>query len=417
MSHEIEQIILFISTTSQKSMICHQAAQKYNIPLEIVRLDTIEAREKIKNGEYIRISSVPSLVIIYSDGDVEALIYLEKILQWFDYYNKLKMQGHLDSGKNSNTSTNLYGNNISENNSRKSESSQNKSNYRNSPNNKISNSQGEEPEIIDDEIDNPNGDFMSSSMEQLSMRNNSNNFSSSNEKVSKNRRQNNNFSEEEVEFFEYDRNQSEPNSNNDISHNGNKIYPGGIKNNFAKNKYSNPSVGKNFNTNQKISQHDHSTDLEHRVVNGKQNGRSSKSKNGSFQETTFDNFSKEDNIENDNFTEFPIKNLTKFVSKSAKTQNRLPKSKSKKSKKITPKELVFEDEENNINTNEHFISHEREGAAISPDGASRQKRGENKKRNEKSNNLKPTSQSNEKMQDILQKAKEMAKQREDYFEP
>jgi hypothetical protein len=52
------------------------------MPAKIVRLDTEEDRQRAKSGAYFQINEVPTLLVIYSDSNIELFTGTRKILTW-----------------------------------------------------------------------------------------------------------------------------------------------------------------------------------------------------------------------------------------------------------------------------------------------------------------------------------------------
>lgn len=83
----IQRVILFCSTTSRSSMPCINFAYQNRLPVEIVRLDTEETRERVKHGRYFQIKVVPSLVVFRSQGDLQLFTGQKKVLMWLQSIN------------------------------------------------------------------------------------------------------------------------------------------------------------------------------------------------------------------------------------------------------------------------------------------------------------------------------------------
>lgn len=83
MSKQIADIVLFWSEFSKESLICVKFVSSYKLPVEMVKLDTAEARENAMNGEFIKISTVPSLLVSYISGEVNVYEGRPKIIAWF----------------------------------------------------------------------------------------------------------------------------------------------------------------------------------------------------------------------------------------------------------------------------------------------------------------------------------------------
>jgi len=76
-------LILFCSTVSSASVPCLKFVKQFNIPVTIVRLDSKEQRERASKGKHIQVNSVPNLVVIHNDNNVQQFIGRDKIIQWF----------------------------------------------------------------------------------------------------------------------------------------------------------------------------------------------------------------------------------------------------------------------------------------------------------------------------------------------
>lgn len=78
----ISEIILFVASNSKASVPCIQFVSKNRIPIQIVRLDTEQARETAANGKFFQVTSVPTLTTFYEDGNVQLFTGTQKIIQW-----------------------------------------------------------------------------------------------------------------------------------------------------------------------------------------------------------------------------------------------------------------------------------------------------------------------------------------------
>lgn len=78
----IANVILFCSSSSPASMPCLKFIKEHNIPVSVVRLDTLESRERAAKGKFIQISSVPTLVVVYQDNNVQQFIGQDKVIKW-----------------------------------------------------------------------------------------------------------------------------------------------------------------------------------------------------------------------------------------------------------------------------------------------------------------------------------------------
>lgn len=85
-------LTLFISSTSQASNNCIGTINKYGfgraVQMQIVRLDTEEARKRAARGKDIQVVSVPTLVIELSDGNNLIRRGSQEVLQFLSQLNR-----------------------------------------------------------------------------------------------------------------------------------------------------------------------------------------------------------------------------------------------------------------------------------------------------------------------------------------
>jgi hypothetical protein len=79
----ISEAILFVATNSNACKPCLQFVSQQKIPMQIVRLDTESARKSAENGKFFQITVVPTMVIVYEDGNTQLFLGTQKIIQWF----------------------------------------------------------------------------------------------------------------------------------------------------------------------------------------------------------------------------------------------------------------------------------------------------------------------------------------------
>ncbi len=87
----VAEVYLFCSSTSPACKPCIQVISSYDLlarETQIVRLDTLDQRHLAKSGNKFQIRNVPSLVVIYADGDTSVFLGQKKVLAWF--FNRLK---------------------------------------------------------------------------------------------------------------------------------------------------------------------------------------------------------------------------------------------------------------------------------------------------------------------------------------
>ena len=81
----ISEIYLFCSTTSPACKPCFEFIKGHPLlaqEIQILRLDTKNDREKAKRGAKFQIRMVPTLMIIYSDGDTSLYQGQRKVISW-----------------------------------------------------------------------------------------------------------------------------------------------------------------------------------------------------------------------------------------------------------------------------------------------------------------------------------------------
>jgi len=81
----ISEIYLFCSTTSEACKPCFAFIKDHPLLVEeiqIIRLDTKKVRDKVKRGVKFQIQAVPTLMVIYHDGDTSLYQGQQKVLTW-----------------------------------------------------------------------------------------------------------------------------------------------------------------------------------------------------------------------------------------------------------------------------------------------------------------------------------------------
>lgn len=73
---------LFVSTVSPASIACMDTVARSGIPFRVIRLDTKEARESALSGQHFSIDSVPTLMVVHPDGNMQLMKGKDKIIQW-----------------------------------------------------------------------------------------------------------------------------------------------------------------------------------------------------------------------------------------------------------------------------------------------------------------------------------------------
>lgn len=80
----IHDIVLFVSSTSKLCVppVHFIRQSNINMGVRLVRLDTLADRQNAMKGQYFQIHSVPTLLVTYTDGNLQQFIGQEKVMQW-----------------------------------------------------------------------------------------------------------------------------------------------------------------------------------------------------------------------------------------------------------------------------------------------------------------------------------------------
>lgn len=82
---EIVEILLFYSKFSANCKTVITYVKHYNIPVTPVSVDSKEIRKMIRNGNYFNIKGVPTIVIMFKNGNAE--IYEgTKVIEWLKQF-------------------------------------------------------------------------------------------------------------------------------------------------------------------------------------------------------------------------------------------------------------------------------------------------------------------------------------------
>jgi hypothetical protein len=76
----INNAILFVASYSKESGPCQDIIKHYNLPVNIIYLDTEEDRLRAENGKYFSITHVPTLVLEFVEGNIQLFIGSVKII-------------------------------------------------------------------------------------------------------------------------------------------------------------------------------------------------------------------------------------------------------------------------------------------------------------------------------------------------
>ena len=93
---QVSEVYLFCSSTSPASKPCLEVIQAYPSlaqEAQIIRLDTAVHRDAARRGQQFQISGVPTLVVIYTDGDTTVYQGQKKVISWL--YSRARMHMRL----------------------------------------------------------------------------------------------------------------------------------------------------------------------------------------------------------------------------------------------------------------------------------------------------------------------------------
>lgn len=88
----ISEVLLFIATNSRACAPCIEFKTHHRFPAQIIRLDSESAREQATNGSFFQITSVPTMVVIYNDGNTQMFVGSPKIIQWMSMIIKTEKE-------------------------------------------------------------------------------------------------------------------------------------------------------------------------------------------------------------------------------------------------------------------------------------------------------------------------------------
>lgn len=78
----MEEIILFASSASRTCVPCLRFLSEHRLPINVVLLDSPLERERAQTGTLFQIVNVPSLLVHYSDGNLQIFEGTRKIMSW-----------------------------------------------------------------------------------------------------------------------------------------------------------------------------------------------------------------------------------------------------------------------------------------------------------------------------------------------
>lgn len=78
----VVEAYLFCSTTSRLCIPPMAFLQKNRLPIQLVRLDTAEARRAVMSSKTNRITAVPTLMVIYDDHTTQMIVGQPDVMTW-----------------------------------------------------------------------------------------------------------------------------------------------------------------------------------------------------------------------------------------------------------------------------------------------------------------------------------------------
>jgi len=88
----LSSVVLFVASLSKTCGVTVKYAMQHSIPVQIVKLDTTEARNRAANGRYFQVKMVPTMIVNYDDGNMEVFIGNDKILPVLSSLSRIKTQ-------------------------------------------------------------------------------------------------------------------------------------------------------------------------------------------------------------------------------------------------------------------------------------------------------------------------------------
>lgn len=79
----VAEVILFYSKFSKECAPCIQYIINNKLPIILIPLDDQDSRNKVFNGSTLQITKVPTLLVSYTNNDVQLYVGSQKILSWF----------------------------------------------------------------------------------------------------------------------------------------------------------------------------------------------------------------------------------------------------------------------------------------------------------------------------------------------
>jgi hypothetical protein len=85
MAGQINGIVLFVSTASSACVDVMKYVMNTQLNVNVVRLDTQEDRRRALTGKYVKVESVPTMIVVYRDDTIQSFTGADKILRWMDH--------------------------------------------------------------------------------------------------------------------------------------------------------------------------------------------------------------------------------------------------------------------------------------------------------------------------------------------
>ena len=88
----ISEVTLFVASNSTPSIDCVKYVQSAHLPVMVVRLDTPQSRMMAANGPHFQVTEVPTLIVLFQEGNLKMFVGAEKVLRCLQMFNKFSQQ-------------------------------------------------------------------------------------------------------------------------------------------------------------------------------------------------------------------------------------------------------------------------------------------------------------------------------------
>lgn len=78
----VKELILFIASNSRASAPTFSIVQRNRLPVDVVRLDTPESRQRAMRGKDFQVTDVPTLLVVHDNGSFEPISGANRVNFW-----------------------------------------------------------------------------------------------------------------------------------------------------------------------------------------------------------------------------------------------------------------------------------------------------------------------------------------------